>query len=163
MHEAAWRYIASVVMGNHYHRVVEVGGRFINGRVRDIVSADEYLSIDLQDGPDVDVVGDCRDWAPPWPASLVICAEVLEHAGDPQAIIDACTSYLRPGGRLVVTCAGPGRAPHSTHDGLTVRDDEHYANVEPTDLEKWLGEDLEAVRVEYHAIRGDVYATGVKR
>jgi trans-aconitate methyltransferase len=163
MHDSARQYVATVVAGQHYARVVEVGGRFVNGRVRDLISADEYISIDLEDGPDVDVVGDCREWSPPWLASLVVSAETLEHAPDPRGVVDACIGYLRPGGRLVVTCAGPGRAPHSGHDGGPVADSEHYANIEPTDLAEWMGEGCEAVRVEFHAIPHDVYGTGIKR
>jgi SAM-dependent methyltransferase len=163
MHESAFRYIAGIVVGQRYARVVEVGSRDINGEVRSLIDAGTYVGIDLEDGPGVDVVADCRFWEPPWKASLVVCAEVLEHAPDPREVVDACIGYLRPGGRLIITCAGPGRAPHSGHDGGGVQADEHYANVDPADLEKWLAEDLEAVRVEFKAIPCDVYATGIKR
>jgi SAM-dependent methyltransferase len=163
MHDAARQYIAQAVAGRRYARVVEVGSRDINGEIRSLIDAGTYIGIDLEDGPGVDVVADCRFWEPPWKASLVVCAEVLEHAGDPRAVVDACISYLRPGGRLVITCAGPGREPHSGHDGGPVDPDEHYANVDPDDLEKWLAEDLEAVRVRYNGIAHDCYATGIKR
>jgi SAM-dependent methyltransferase len=163
MHDAARQYVAGVVAGQRYARVVEVGGRDINGGVRQLIDANTYLGIDLEAGPGVDVVADCRFWEPPWPASLVLCCEVLEHAPDPRAVVDACIGYLRPGGRLIVTCAGPGRAPHSGHDGGPVDPDEYYGNVEPDDLEKWLAEDLEAVRVKYNGIAKDVYATGIRR
>jgi SAM-dependent methyltransferase len=163
LHDSARQFIASVVAGQHYARVVEVGGRDINGGVRDLIDAAAYVSVDLEGGPGVDVVADCRFWEPPWKASLVVCAEVLEHAPWPREVVDACVGYLRPGGRLVLTCAGPGRAAHSGHDGGPVRDDEYYLNIDPDALEKWLAEDLEAVRVEYRAIPCDVYATGIKR
>lgn len=162
MHDAALRYVASVVEGKHYPRVVEIGGRNVNGGIRQIVSAEEYLSIDLEDGPEVDVVGDCRDWEPPWDASLVLCCEVLEHAPEAREVVDAAISYLRPGGRLIVTCAGPGRIPHSGHDGGPIQANEWYENIDPDDLEKWLTEDLEAVRVRYNGLAKDVYATGIK-
>lgn len=163
MHDSAWRYIASVVEAKHYHRVVEVGSRDINGSIRELVDAGTYVGIDLEAGPGVDVVADCRYWEPPWDASLVIAAEVLEHAEDPAAVVKACIGYLKPGGRLVVTCAGPGREPHSGHDGGPVTDGEWYANIAPTELAEWMGEGLEAVRVEFRAIPCDVYATGIKR
>jgi SAM-dependent methyltransferase len=163
LHDAARQYIASVVAGQTYARVVDVGGRDINGGVRELIDAGTYLSVDLEAGPGVDVVADCRFWEPPWKASLVVCAEVLEHAPKPREVVDACIGYLRTGGRLIVTCAGPGRAPHSGHDGGPVTDDEHYANIDPDELEKWLAEDLEAVRVRYNGIAKDVYATGIKR
>jgi hypothetical protein len=163
MHDAARTYVAGVVAGQRYARVVEVGGRDINGGIRDLVDAGTYVGIDLEDGPGVDVVADCRFWEPPWKASLAVCCEVLEHAEFPRSVVDACVGYLRPGGRLVLTCAGPGRAAHSGHDGGPVQEDEHYANVDPGDLEKWLAEDLEAVAVRYNGVACDVYATGIKR
>lgn len=163
MHDSAFRYVASVVAGQKYARVVEVGSRNVNGGVRELVDAGIYIGIDLEEGPGVDVVADARYWEPPWDASAVLCLEVLEHADDPAAVVKACIGYIKVGGRLIVTCAGPGRAPHSGHDGGPIRDGEHYANIEPTDLEQWMAEGLEAVRVEYHAIPKDVYATGIKR
>lgn len=163
MHDAARQYIAGIVAGGRYARVVEVGSRDINGSIRSLVDAQVYVGVDLEDGPGVDVVGDCRFWSPPWQASLVICAETLEHAPEPREVVDACISYLRPGGRLVVTCAGPGREPHSGHDGGPVDPDEWYQNIDPADLEKWLAEDMEAVTVRYNGIAKDVYATGIRR
>ena len=163
MHDAARQYIAGIVAGGSYARVVDVGGRNVNGTIRDLIDAQVYVAVDLKDGPGVDVVADCRHWSPPWQASLVICAEVLEHAPEPREVVDACISYLRPGGRLIVTCAGPGRAPHSGHDGGPVDNGEHYANIDPGDLEKWLAEDMEAVTVRYNGIAHDVYATGIRR
>jgi SAM-dependent methyltransferase len=163
VHDAARQYVATVIAGQRYARVVEVGSRDINGSIRELVDAATYVGIDLEPGPGVDVVADCRFWEPPWPASLVVCCEVLEHADDPAAVVKACIGYLKVGGRLVVTCAGPGRVPHSGHDGGPAHDGEHYANIHPADLEKWLAEDLEAVRVEFRAIPCDVYATGIKR
>src|SRR5215207_3481469 len=137
MHDAARSYILSQTVGKRFAKVVEVGGRNINGSLRDAINADEYISIDLKDGPDVDVVGDCRDWQPPWPASLVLCAEVLEHTDDPGGVVAACISYLRPGGRLILTCAGPGR-PHSGVDGMELRPGEVYTDIQPDDLKGWL-------------------------
>jgi SAM-dependent methyltransferase len=163
MHEPAWRYVASITLGKRYSRVVEVGSRNVNGSIRELVQAGTYIGIDLEDGPGVDVVGDCRFWEPPWKAALVVCCEVLEHAPDPRAVVEACVGYLRPGGRLILTCAGPGREPHSGHDGGPVAQGEHYANVDPDDLEAWLTDGLEAVVVKYNAIASDCYATGIRR
>lgn len=155
--------MASIVAGQHYDRVVEVGGRIVVGGVRDLISADEYLSIDLVPGPGVDVVGDCRDWSPPWPADAVFVLEVLEHARDPAGIVAACVRYLAPGGRLVVTCAGPGREPHSGIDGGPPHSGEWYANLGPADLRRMLTGRLDGLEVIYNDVGCDVYATGVRR
>ena len=160
MHASARNFVGGVVSGRVFGRVVEVGGRDINGGVRDLVACAEYLSIDLESGPAVDAVVDCRDWSPPWPADLVICCEVLEHSPDPAGVLGACAGYLRSGGLLVVTCAGPGRRPHSGHDGGRVRPGEHYANIDPAWMRGALS-GMDDVVVEYRAGVCDVYATAV--
>lgn len=161
MHQAAYRFVSQMVIGIHYGSVVEIGGRDINGGVRHLVTADDYISIDLEEGPAVDVVGDCRTWTPPWSADLVICCEVLEHADDPAAVVKACRSYLASGGQLVLTCAGPGRPSHSGHDGGQLQPGEHYANIHPDWLREQL-EDLNDVHVEYDPTVNDVYATATQ-
>lgn len=160
MHAEAREYVARTVGGQHFGAVVEVGGRWINGGVRDLFTADSYTSLDLHPGGDVDVVADVRDWTPPAPVDLVICCEVLEHAEDAAGVIAACVKMLAPGGQVVITCAGPHREPHSGLDGGAVRPDEYYANVEPDDLRAWL-DGLDDIEVEYHQNRGDLYGVGV--
>ncbi len=161
MHPEARAFHTSVLAGRHFHRVVEVGGRDVNGGLRDLFTCDEYTCLDLEAGPGVDVVADCRDWTPDELADLVLCAEVLEHAPDPAGVVKACISYLAPGGLLVLSCAGPGRAPHSGHDGMLLRPGEHYANILPNDLQDWLA-DLDDVQVTYAFEPADLYATGTK-
>lgn len=165
MHAAARRYVADTIDGVRYPLVVEIGGRNINGGVRDLVGHDRWTSIDLEDGPDVEVVGDCRTWTPPYQGDLVLCLEVLEHSPDPRAIVKAACSFVAPGGRLLVTCAGPGREPHSGHDGMPwLQDGEHYANIDPRLLLGWFLEGaLADVQVVYDAVDCDVRATGVLR
>lgn len=164
MHPEARAFVESALRdAGPWSRVVEVGGRDINGGVRDLVKADEYLSVDLEPGPAVDVVADCREWSPPWRADLVLCLEVLEHADDPAGVVAAAVGYLAPFGWLVLTCAGPGRAPHSGHDGGTVRDGEHYGNIAPSDLARWLkGVGVHDSVIEYNGGSCDVYATGTR-
>lgn len=162
MHDAAHAYVAAILARRHYERVIEIGGRDINGGVRDCFTCDEYTSLDLEPGPGVDVVADATDWKPYASADLVICCEVLEHAPDPLAIVIAAVDWLRPDGRIVITTAGPGRKAHSGHDGGFVRPDEHYANIDPDDLREWLiTQNLDQVRVEYAPRPADVYGTGV--
>lgn len=159
MHPEARTYVENLVAGRLFPAVVEVGGRWINGGVRDLIAHQSYLSLDLHPGAGVDLVVDVRDWTPPGKVDLVICCEVIEHAEDPRGVVEACAALLVPGGLLILTCAGPHRAPHSGLDGGQVRDGEHYGNIEPDDMAKWLAE-LDA-KVEYHPSRGDLYASAV--
>jgi SAM-dependent methyltransferase len=144
--------------------VVEVGSREVaGGGVRGLFGgAACYTGVDLVPGLGVDVVADAAVWRPPAPCDLVVCCEVLEHSPDARAILRNASGMLRPGGRLVVTCAGPGRAPHSAADGGPLRPGEYYRNVEPDDLAGWLRAFPVFVveAFEYHAERGDLYAAG---
>jgi SAM-dependent methyltransferase len=160
MHSEARGYVGDVVRGRRFDAVVEVGGRWINGGVRDLIDCTTYTSLDLHPGGDVDVVIDVRDWRPPAKVDLVICCEVIEHADDAEGVVAACLRLLAPGGRFVMTCAGPGRDPHSALDGGPVRLGEHYANIEPAEMKDWLNQ-LDEVQVLHYPTRGDLYATGV--
>lgn len=163
MHDAARAFVAAVVANRHDELVIEIGGRNINGTIRDLIRTPRYVALDLEAGPGVDVVADCRHWSPPAAATLVLACEVLEHADDPPGIVAAAISYLTPGGRLVLTCAGPGRTPHSGHDGGPLRAGEHYANIEPDDLLQWTLQGLDDVELHRNEAACDLYATGVRR
>lgn len=141
--------------------VLDQGGRDINGSPRLLFPGSTYLTIDLEDGPGVDVVGDARHWRPDAPVDLVLSVEVLEHAPDPAALLEAAWACLAPGGRLIITCATDPRAPHSGHDGGLPWPGEYYANVSPEDLKGWL-DGWDDVEIEVHPDRGDLYACAVK-
>ena len=162
MHTAAHDFVAATLDEQYFPTVVEIGGRHINGGVLDTFTCDRYTSLDLEPGRGVDVVTDCRAWTPPEPVDLVICCEVLEHAPDAAGVVQAAASYLKPGGLLVLSAAGPGRAPHSGHDGGLPAPDEYYGNVDPDDLRTWLSEHFIDVTVGYAPGPCDVYATATK-
>lgn len=162
MHAEALGWFTSQAAGLGSHDlVVDVGGRDVNGTVRHLFPAKRYIAVDLYPGPCVDVVADIRDWEPPTPADLVLCAEVLEHAPDPAGVVKACHRILKPGGLLILSCAAPPRLPHSGVDGGAVRPDEHYGNIHPDDLQSWL-EPWATATVVYAPEVGDVYAKAVK-
>lgn len=137
--------------------LVDVGGRNINGSVRPLFDAEKIVGVDLYPGPEVDVVCDVRDWVPDELADVVVCAEVLEHAPDAAGVVKACRRLLKPGGLLLLTAAGTGRAPHSGVDGGPVREGEHYGNVNPLALARWLS-CFSQHEITYDARHGDVYA-----
>ena len=143
MHIEAYAYAARMLAGRRFGDVVEVGSRDINGSVRPLVDCGTYTGIDLAAGAGVDVVGDAFDMA--HPCDLVICCEVLEHEPRPAELVAHMASWLRPGGAMLLTMAGPGRGAHSAHDGGLLQPGEHYGNIDPADLSAWLaGAGLEA-------------------
>lgn len=135
MHAAAYAWVANHAQA--YGRVVEFGGLNINGSVRALFGDATYCSIDLVEGPGVDVVADCCD-VPLTDWDCVVCCEVLEHHPAPEKVIDAACRALAADGVFIMTCAGDGRAPHSAVDGGGLRPDEHYRNIAAVDLDEML-------------------------
>jgi SAM-dependent methyltransferase len=121
--------------------VVECGSRDINGSVRGLFPFAVYLGVDREEGPGVDLVGDFRSVEMiDRLADVVICCEVLEHDPDPASLLAKAHDILHLGGKLIMTCAGDGRAEHSAVDGGPLRDGEHYRNVSGDELDGWLAE-----------------------
>lgn len=141
MHAEASEWVARCVdeFGS-FTSVVEIGGRNINGTIRDLFTGD-YLAVDLVDGPGVDIVGDAIDLAAAGVLPTVDCVvttEALEHHPNPAAVLNAARSILRPGGVLIATMAGPGRHPHSGLIEGPPQPGEHYQNITPDELAAWL-------------------------
>lgn len=162
MHAEALAYVAGQAQAHGpYKSVVELGSRDINGSPRLLFPAAAYVGVDLEPGPGVDVVADAVEWRPDGPVEAVLCLEVLEHATDPAALIEAAWDALRPGGRLIVTAATDPRAPHSGHDGGPLQAGEWYCNVLPSQLALALDRFTD-VEIEIDDARGDIYATAVR-
>lgn len=116
-------------------RVIEIGSRNINGSARDYFPSAIWTGLDLYPGPDVDVVCNAVEYDPPdGPVDLVVCCEVLEHTPQWRELIAVSYGWLKDGGCLIVTCAGPGRDPHSSHDGGALRPGEYYGNLDEEGL-----------------------------
>jgi hypothetical protein len=184
MHGEAWAWLAAN-RPQIADRVLDLGAREAGqGRVRDIFpDASEYVGVDYQEGPGVDMVADLAVsiWAPR-PSALrpyfdvVVCAEVLEHAPMPGAIIANAYYALLEGGVFLVTAAGPGRPPHSCmpltyvptgppdqDGGHPPNPQEFYLNVEPLVLENALWKQgFIHVRIEEDLDHHDVYAWAQK-
>lgn len=147
MHAEARAWIADHVPASPVS-VVEVGGRNINGGVRDLIDAEWYCSVDLAAGHGVDVVADFAQWAPGRPVDLVVCCEVFEHTAAWPTLCHHAAEILDADGVFLVTAAGPGRAPHSAHDGGGLHGGEFYENVDPELLRGALEVLFESVKVD---------------
>jgi SAM-dependent methyltransferase len=140
MHDAVTDFVGRHADTNG--RVLEIGSRNINGSVRHLFAdAATYVGVDPVDGPDVDIVGDGATIEVLFDSfDVVVCTEVLEHVDDTiaAAIIANAHRHLVPGGRFVMTCAGPGRGAHSAIDERPIRPWEFYRNVDDVTLAVWL-------------------------
>ena len=114
--------------------VIEIGSRDINGSVRPFFPNAEWIGIDVVAGPGVDVVIDAIDYSPECQVDMVICTEVLEHTDAWCQIISRAETWIKPGGRMIITCAGTGRLPHSAVDGGPLREGEYYENITHEEL-----------------------------
>lgn len=130
MHQSVTDFVQSVKdrFPQHFQdcSVLEVGSRYINGTIRTMFRRCQYVGLDLAYGPCVDVVKHVADlikdtpgshhvppWA--WQHDTVISLEALEHDSRWRESLPAMLDIVRPGGLLVITCAGPGRPEHGTH------------------------------------------------
>lgn len=162
MHHEAYEYVRT--FGSDREVVVyEVGSRNLNGSVRDHWPHALWFGIDKLDGPGVDLVVDGAYYMPGNEQfDLAICCEVFEHTYSWRAIIDRMRSALKPGGRIIITCAALGRQIHSEVDGGPIlATGEWYSNIDP--------DELATVLCNRHFINAvitvrdtDVYATAVK-
>lgn len=163
MHDAAYEWVQRHV--RPFGSVLDIGGRNINGTVRDLFSsAREYLALDILPGDGVDIVANAATWVPDRAFDVVVCCEVFEHTWEWPGICATAYRALTPKGFFIATMAGPGRAPHSGVDGLfRLLPEDYYANVDPDDLREVLVEvgfcdidvDHTGLDVRCVAVKGD--------
>lgn len=98
--------------------VIELGSRNTSGEgIRQFFTGTQYIGIDAVFGPDVDLVANAATVKPSQPVDIVVCCELFEHTPYWREILNNAFLMLKPGGRLIATCAGPGRAVHGVnHD-----------------------------------------------
>jgi len=156
--EYVWRFATIARLS-----VLEIGGRFINGGIRDLFpGADPYVSLDIAEGPAVDIVANAATWVPDRTYDLVVCTEVFEHTPEWPAILRTAAAACRSGGRLVLTMAGPGRPAHGASGGPW-SPGEFYANVHPTDLHaELLASGWTDIDVDFLPSPGDTRATAIR-
>lgn len=148
-------------LGFHSGPVVEFGSKDVNGSTRKLFPCLPYTGVDLAEGPGVDVVADAAEYQPEEPAGVVVCTEAFEHCKDWGKLVENAHRILRPGGKLIVTCATGQREPHSAVDGKELRKGEHYANVDPKVLETSLRSLFKHVWLDT-SVPNDLYAVAVK-
>jgi hypothetical protein len=142
MHDQAYQWVARWAAEAADVDVLDVGGRDVNGTVRELFTdARTYTGVDLYPGDGVDWVGDFLDYQPDWSFGAILHLEVAEHTPDWRKHLAHARDLLAPDGLLIFTAAGPGRAPHSAVTGRTFRrtprlgrGGEYYENVDPGDL-----------------------------
>lgn len=138
--------------------ILDIGGRNVNGSPRDLFPNARYTVLDIRAGENVDIVADAASWEPPTRWDLILSTECFEHAAEWPEICATAYRACKPEGRIVITCAGPGRAPHSAFVEAGLQPGEFYANVAPQALSNAL-QVAGFVDVEVEQVNLDLQAT----
>lgn len=146
-------------------KVLEVGSLDINGSVRPFFIRCNYTGLDITEGPGVDVVAPVHQYQPAGLFDTIISTEMLEHDVHWKKSLRQMEQLLCPGGLLIITAAGDGRAEHGTvasSPGSSPATNNYYCNVTAKMI-------AGALHLEYFSqwdisyINNDIRFYGVKR
>lgn len=98
-------------------KVLDIGVVDVNPRMklRSLFDHCDYIGIDIQDEPGVDVVVNSHDMHTKFESAsfdCVCCCEVFEHDDNHLKTLKNCKTLLRPGGLLILSASGPNDKPH---------------------------------------------------
>ena len=98
-----------------WKNVLEVGSLDINGSVRPLFQNCNYVGVDLDYGPGVDLAVQGQEVAFPDDSfDVTISAECFEHNPYWIETFENMVRMTKPGGLVTFTCAGEGRPEHGT-------------------------------------------------
>lgn len=87
--------------------VVDIGSFDVNGNYRGFFKG-KYTGVDIQPGPNVDVIMDSEEWANMKDVDLVISGQTLEHVADIPKLMASIFNVLKPGGLLCIIAPSQG-------------------------------------------------------
>lgn len=147
--------------------VLDSGSLDINGNNRYLLGPGcRYTGVDIGPGKNVDFVCRIADFKPGVynEFDTVVSTEQLEHDRDWKDSLRAMYRLVKPGGLLLMTCAGPGRGEHGTtkcSPGDSPYTNDYYQNLDPRELEEFLA-GFFWEEMELYAEGVDIYFYGVK-
>ena len=111
-------------------RVLDVGSLDINGSHKYLFENCSYIGLDIDEGPNVDVVSIAHLYdASDNYFDTIISGSVFEHDMFYEKTITNIMRMLKPGGLFLFTCAGPGYPEHGTKRSGTQYDAPLLANI----------------------------------
>jgi hypothetical protein len=134
-------------------KIIEFGAYNINGSVRDLCEADEYVGVDWRPGPGVDVVCLAHDYRerPEGYFPTAVATQMLEHDPHWRLTLARMVTLVKPGGYVILTWAGPG---WEAHEMDTPPERGYYRNLEMHEVRGYL-KLLGAWREELSEVHGD--------
>lgn len=154
---------------NDQYRALDLGGRNVNGSIRNLLPHAQWTGLDIVDGPGVDIVRDATiDWFYGHADSetnrvsrfdIIVSTEMFEHVKDWRDVIRTCTQMLDSSGEEMIffTCASIGRRPHGASGEWDPPPGEWYQNVSKDDMEDRLSKYFAHYEVTYNPNPGDIY------
>lgn len=151
--------------------VLEVGSYDVNGSIRNVFSAaSNYVGVDLDHGPGVDVVAYGHELNyPDGSYDITISGECFEHDPYWRETFQNMVRMTRPGGLVAFTCASRGRAEHGTlrsdktlSPGTQSAGLDYYRNLQERDFQDLpLGNMFSAYKFWYLPTHFDLFFIGI--
>jgi len=150
--------------------VLEIGSLDVNGNIRNLFDfTKEYTGIDLEKGPNVDLVLSGIDIDKlDKNFDIIISCECFEHAKDWKIIFEKMCQISKPNSFIVISVASTGRVEHGTERSGNWQSpgnkDDYYLNLTKRDFIKNF--DLEKIFSNhfffYNVNSYDLYFIGIK-
>jgi hypothetical protein len=149
--------------------VLDIGSQDINGNNRFLFDECNYLGIDLNEGPNVDLVSSGQSFSSAVPFDVVISTECLEHDKYwALTLHNICNNLLQKGGLFIMTCATTGRPEHGT-TRTSPKDSpfttEYYMNITEEDFRQAIDIEKTFSTFEFktNTNPNDLYFWGIKK
>lgn len=157
--------------------VLEAGSLNINGSPREYFEDCDYCGVDVGEGPGVDIITPVHQLLNPnqleetkkygRPRDVVVSTEMLEHDSNWDKSLEAMAEMVKPGGLLIITCAGPKRAEHGTTRTDTYSSPhttDYYRNLDAEDFMDHLKRsDFTVYHLTYGRGGEDIMFYGIKK
>ena len=92
--------------------VVDIGSYDINGNYRGFFLEGKYIGVDIQPGPNVDILMGSEEWNKIENVDAVISGQTIEHVADIPVWMTAIYMVLKPGGLLCIIAPSAGPPAH---------------------------------------------------
>lgn len=156
-------------------KVLDIGSLDINGNNRHLFENSEYIGLDLDEGPNVDVVCKAHIYKPDFKFNVVISGECFEHDIFYDKTILNMVELLEDNGIMIFSCASTGRPEHGTiktspeNAPFLLKFGEewgnYYKNIDELDVRKVI--DVDSIFSNYEFIYQeetcDLYFWGIKK
>jgi len=163
-------------------RILDVGSYDVNGNNKFLFDECQYYGLDLDSGPNVDIVADAHTFEAPNEAyDVVISGEMLEHNKYWPGTLRNMIRMLKSGGLMVFACATVGRPVHGIKASIPHNDpnwktfptsyiddpewNNYYRNISIDDIRNTVHLDEHFIHysLEIENDHHDLYFWGIKR